>query len=257
MVSVVRPTQRNFCVWRVSNQFQFPASMDACLSDLAAHRVDVASTLLDTAIDVIRDPKAMDVCRMAALDQGHVVALYKLVRNGLKWSKTGMVPCTDALAATFVHAMVLLLRVAQDVQACVTDLGRPDRAWVYHAFLKKVQAWVAAWPPSALPPLLTVAREVQAWTGSLSSWPNPAWAASFQCPTLIGVTFMFTRPKQEDVAAFERCRTLTATREEVAARLHDALCTAPGWEIALEGALTALVVQHGRKEMTPGVSPPR
>ncbi len=215
--------------------------METLLADIAAHRVDVAAATLDTAIDVGRDPKGMDVCLVAALDQGHVVALYKLTRNGLKWFKWGAVPCSTELTSAFVHALVLLLRVAQDVQACVTDLGRPDRAWVYHSFLNKVGAWVAAWPPASAPPIHEVADKVRAWTTGLVTWPNPAWAASFQAP-IVGVTFKFVRPRPEDVAAFDRCRTLDATRADVASRLHEALLSSSNWDIVFTSALSSVVM---------------
>ena len=226
--------------------------MDTFLSDLGSHRVDVASRTLDTAIDVQRDPRAMDACRHAAMAQGHVLALYKLARNGLKWSTVGAVPTTDGLATAVVQGIVLLLRVAQDVQACITDLGRPDRAWVYLEFLKKVRAWIGAWPPSALPSMEVVDLQVQDWVTHIAEWPNPAWAASFQCPAVIGTTFRFARPKQEDVAAFERCKTLPGTRHDVVSRLHECLRAAPSWEVALDasgGPLASLVVVHHARSM--------
>jgi hypothetical protein len=214
--------------------------MDTFLTDLAAHRVDVAATTLTLAIDSARDPKALDVCQMAALHHGHVVALYKLARNGLKWSSTGAVPSTGALAAGVVHAMILLLRVAQDVQACVTDVGRTERAWVFPVFLAKVKKWILDWPPAALPALEDVAARVQEWTDTMAAWPNPAWAAAFQVYWMSN-TFLFVRPSSEDVATFERNRTLDMTRHDVAQRLQEALLTAATWETALGTTLSTLV----------------
>jgi hypothetical protein len=226
------------CVDGVRQHTKF---METLLADLAAHRVDVAACTLDSALDVHRDPRAMDVCKVAALEQGHVVALYKLVRNGLKWSSTGAVPCTRTLMQAVVHAMLLLLRVGQDVQACVTDLGRPERAWVFQAFVRKVGSWLAAWPPAALPTLHAVAAQVHDWNSEVTQWPNPAWAASFHSPLLMGTTFTFGRPRHEDVAAFDRCQTLQATRADVCSRLCEALEASANWEVALGAALAGVV----------------
>jgi hypothetical protein len=209
-------------------------------ADLAAHRLPAVVAALDSALDAGRDPAAVDWCLDAGLRGGHVAPLYKAARNALKWATTGRVPTGAEVAFGLYLALVLLLRVAQDVQACVSDLGRTDRACVYDAFRAKVAAWVGSWPVWALPPdVRPVADRVAAWAAARAGcdvpWPSPAWVAAFKTPTLVGTTFTFAAPSASDVAAFARCQTLPDTRAEVTDRLRAVLEAAADWPSVLRG----------------------
>jgi hypothetical protein len=215
--------------------------------DLAAHRLPLASAALDTALDSHRNPRALDWCQSTALQQGHVLLLYKSCRNGLKWCGQGKLSTTDDLAFGLFFGLALIIRVAQDVQTCITDLGRPHRSWVFSAFCDKVSTWVAQWPADMLPPLQPIVRRVFKWVtrGSVgehhSAWPAPAWATSFTLPAVMGTTFVFAEPSSNDIAALGRCLTLGATRADVIARAHLVLDGATAWDRNLSKALAALV----------------
>ena len=212
-------------------------------TDLTAHRLPYVAAALDCAIDRQRLPAAVDWAMDRGLHQGHVLILYKLARNQLKWAAVGRVPATVDMGMGLFLALALLLRVAQDVQACVTDLARPARAWVYDAFCDKVAGWVAGWRPEALPELEPITAQVLAWASNPdAAWPNPAWAAAFALPTFVGAAFTFAEPAPVDVAALERCRTLSATRTDVALRLQGALHGVTVWDGTLVRRLKGIVI---------------
>jgi hypothetical protein len=212
-------------------------------TDLAANRLPFVSAALNTAVDTLRAPAAVDWAMDRGLQGGHVLVLYKLARNALKWSCVGKVPTSADMTTGLFLGLALLLRVAQDVQACVTDLGRPSCAWVFEAFCGKVAGWVAAWPPESLPCLSTVTAMVLEWAvRPRGTWPNPAWVGAFSQPTLMGTAFTFAEPSPADVAAFDRCRTLDSTRAEVTARLGVALEGVTVWDAAVARRLRGLVV---------------
>lgn len=210
-------------------------------ADLEAYRLPLVSAALDEAIDVQRSSSAIDWAMEAGVGSGHVLVLYKLARNGLKWSGTGRVPSGEELSRSMFLGLALLLRVAQDVQACVTDMARPSRAWIFEAFCCKVSGWVRQWHVESLPELPPITAQVLAWAARRDTWPNPAWAAAFSCPMLVGTKFTFAEPSLVDVAAFDRCKTLASTRADVLGRMRDALRDVTVWDSALTRRLAGLV----------------
>lgn len=219
---------------------------DTAQAHLAAHRMTAAAALLHNALDVNREPAAVDWCLEAGVERGEIIPLYKLVRNAVKWAHGGRVPTTAELFFGVLTALMLLVRVAQDVQACVTDLGRPELAWVYGAFLNKVRMWLSAWPATALPSVHKVTSDLVAWCtqSSDNEMPSPAWVTAFTRPTFVGNTFSFCDPTPADVAVCARCCTLAATRRDVVSRLTTVVNTTTTWSALLGSGLQVLVATH-------------
>lgn len=215
-------------------------------ADMAAGRVHSTELALDSGLSVARDPRVLLWCMHQGLGSGHVVVLYKLARNALKWRNEGSVPTPAQQSQAAVIVLLLLLRVAQDVQANVTDLARPSLMYVYTSFLAKVRAWVLQWPPAMLPPLRDAVEWVLKWSPLHDKFPNPAWVAAFKTPKVVGIHFTFDDPSTGDVRAMANCKTLDETRALVRDRLRAALLDGCGseitWALAFErGGLNGLV----------------
>ena len=218
-------------------------AMWACVQ---ASKFDGVMSALTRVIDHDRNPAAVDWCMDVSLRVGVVPVLYKAARNAMKWTKWGRVPTTDELTSGLMLCLLLLLRVAQDVQACVSDMGRADRVFVFKSFHDKVASWLLPWGQDTLSRALpsAVAR-LQSWLVAREAadepWPSPAWATAFSVPVLLGTTFTFGTPAAEDAAAFARCRTLGVTRCEVAARMHALAASALDFSAMMDGLTTLLV----------------
>jgi hypothetical protein len=212
-----------------------------------ASKFDGVMSALTRVIDHDRNPAAVDWCLDVSLRVGVVPVLYKSARNAMKWTKWGRVPTSEELTSGLMLCLLLLLRVAQDVQACVSDLGRADRVFVFRAFHDKVASWLLPWGQDTLSRALpgAVAR-LQAWLATRDTteepWPSPAWATAFSVPVLLGTTFTFGTPAAEDAAAFARCRTLGVTRTEVAGRMQVLAATATDFTTMMDGISTLLAV---------------
>jgi hypothetical protein len=216
-------------------------------TSFTTHKLDVVVATLTRAIDYERNPAAVDWCLHMGVKMGAVPMLYKSARNAMKWTKWGRVPTTDEMTHGLMLCLLLLVRVAQDVQTCVSDLGRMDRAFVFRAFHDKVRTWLEPWGQDTLSRAMPAAGHLlQEWLTernlSGEPLPNPAWATAFSVPMLLGTTFTFGCPAPEDVAAFERCRTLWVTRQEVAGRVQDLIAICPDYTAMLTGFTNLVVV---------------
>lgn len=173
---------------------------------------DVAATLT-MYIDVRRDPLAINWCTKYGFRHGHVLPLYMLVRNVLKWSK-GSVPSTRELELSLQNALILLIRVAQDVTSCRRDLAKRDLEFIYSAFRDKLHLWMASWGHITLPPVSQIMDKVDKWFAH-TPLPLPTWATCFQKSWPIGDTFYWNTPTKDDISAFSRCQTVDKTRASV------------------------------------------
>ena len=186
---------------------------------LAEHAYEDVVTAIGEAVDTYRVPRCVNWCIQLGYRQGHVPVLYALTRNTLRYSH-GRVPSCEDLAFGVKCAMLLLLRTAQDVVCCRKDLAKADRDFIYTYILSYVKHWVNRWEVESLPEHGALVAEVEAWAGSVTELPLPAWATCFTSK-LWGVSW--GRPEAHDVASFQRSTTLTATRMEVAVQFLTAL----------------------------------
>lgn len=182
---------------------------------------------LDGHIDTTRDPRAVNWCVQFGYKRGHVCVLYKLTRNMLAWNR-GRVPSIDDLGFALRCALILLLRVAQDVKSCLDDMAKADLEFVYKAFRDKLWRWISGWKQDALPAVGEVAREVERWAAAMKVLPLPVWATSFRTSSYKR-GFTWTNPAAYDTSAFQKCKTISDTRNSVTRSFMTFLKTQSSW----------------------------
>lgn len=213
-----------------------PSTLTALLHEFAYE--DVAKTLVQE-LDCARNPQAADWCAELGAGAGHALPLYYDVRNTLKWRAAGVVPSTRTLFLGLTHAVLLLVRVAQDVAVCRLDLAR-RREFVYLALRAKLWSWVRLWRDVTLPRVADVVAAVDAWFQAVSEpLPLPVWAVAFDAWWPTHTTFTWGTPSAEDVAAFQRNSNIAHTRARVRDNALAALRAMHTWEavFALPGTI--------------------
>lgn len=211
------------------------APQDVCtrLSALLEERAfQEIATVLVTELDDVRNPHVVNWCAAHGHGAGHALPLYYATRNVLKWRSSGCVPTTHELFHALTCAVVLLVRVGQDVAACRLDLAKSGREFVFLAVRAKLWSWVSAWRTGALPPVPDVVAAVDAWFGAHAAptLPLPVWANAFNVSWPTASTFYWGTPTPTDVTAFQRSCTVADTRAVVLAKALAALRGARTWE---------------------------
>lgn len=194
----------------------------------------VAVALTD-AIDVRRDPRAINWCTEFGYRRGHVPVLWHVARNLLRFSN-GRVPSCDDLAFGVRCGMLLLLRTAQDVMCCRVDLARSDLDHVYVIIWSYVQHWVVRWNGDVLPAPAAVADDLAAWSATVTDLPLPSWATAFEKGILGGL--YWNKPRAVESASFRRCSNLADTRAGVTAKLIEVLRCTENWKTVFEAVRT-------------------
>lgn len=183
------------------------------------------------SLDVDRDPRAVDWIFIQGCKKSHPFALYYVARNLLK-PTTGRVPALTDLHFGFKAAVLLLMRVYQDVKACKTNMGRPHVDVVYTAIRDKVKTWVLQHNGKhTTPTVANVMREIETWLGvERREYPLPTWCTSFSSPLVFGNTFNWGTPAEYDIAAFKLCTGIPVTRIAASRLFLEALGEAKSWE---------------------------
>jgi hypothetical protein len=226
-----------------------PTTRAALTSLLHDYEFAAVAKLLVEELDTTRSSQAVDWCTEFGVGAGHVLPLYYSVRNVLKWRDSGQVPTTEALFASVTSAVVLLVRVAQDVAACHRDLAKSGREFVYMAVRAKLWRWARQWRPTVLPRVADVVAAVETWfqaynatssssTSSTSTptptptptLPLPVWAVAFGVSWPSQTTFTWGTPSVADRDAFLRNTTIASTRAHVLHNALGALRTMQTWE---------------------------
>ena len=179
-----------------------------------------------------REPRVVNWSIDLGYRKGHVVVLYYLSHNLLRYSK-GRVPTVEDLNFGVRCTALLMLRVAQDVMCCKLDLAKADREQVYPAFAQDAKKWLTArWPADVLATPAAIADELDHWLASNTDMelPLPTWATCFQLGFL---GFYWQKPSAHDVTSFKRCTNIAATRASVAVHVLKLLRTTPTWEAFL------------------------
>jgi len=193
---------------------------------LESQAFDRVVQTLERSLDTDRDPRAVNWSLEFGYRRGHVPVLFPLTRNFLRYSR-GRVPTMEDLCFGVRCAMLLLLRVAQDVACCRLDIAKADRAGVFPAFQAHVRHWVLRW--KVLPPTVDVLADLEKWLEATrdTPLPLPTWATSFATGLLGGMNWL--PPVAHDVASLERCANITATRDAVTVVFLAALRSTPSW----------------------------
>jgi len=194
--------------------------------------------VLDDAINVKRDPRAINWSIEYGYRRGHVPVLWHLSRNFLRFSN-GRVPSCEDLAFGVRCAVLMLLRVAQDVVSCKVDLAKADRDFVYTALATEVSKWVLRWDNNTLPTRMDIAAELARWIVAVDVLPLPTWATSFASGFL---KWKWTQPTATDTASFRRCAKLAETRLVVADKFIALLRDSPSWAAFLRVDVTLAVM---------------
>lgn len=153
---------------------------------LAGHRYDAAFQAGYTALHWARDAAGAEWCMASGTLLGNVVPLYLHAWNGLRHG-VGAVPTPGQLVGAVEAAILLLLRVCQDVCAVEGVMGDPGKGrTVYDAIHAQVTTWVVRWHPH-LPTGPSLAASLRTWMATAgapaaattatpaSRLPNPAW----------------------------------------------------------------------------------
>jgi hypothetical protein len=206
--------------------------------------------IVDDGIEVHRDTRVVDWCILWGYTHGHVPVLYKLARNKLKF-QCGSVPSFRDMSFGLSCALVLLLRVAQDVRACKVDLAKADRDFVYFAFRDKLWSWLEGRPLVSLPTVQEVLPEFSAWVQSdaPTRLPLPTWATAFSITHM--TTFSFGVPTDTDTAAFRRSQTVEETRDDVLRSFCAFIQTQPSWQAIFKASLHTLTTHGSSHLFTP------
>jgi hypothetical protein len=214
-----------------------PASMTELLGST---RFTELSARLLVALDVARNPLAVNWCLDAGVRHGHVCVLYLVTRNVLKHG-CGRVPSCDDVTAGMTCALLLLLRVAQDVHACHVDMAKHGLGYVYVSIRDKVWGWVARLNTASLPSITDVLARIDPWIATTATTlPSPVWATAFRVSTF-GATFRWGNPIDGDTLAFQRCKTLQATRAAVANNFTAYVRAQHAWSTVFKADLIELV----------------
>ena len=182
---------------------------------------------LEDALTVRRNPQAVNWCVEWGYRRGHVLPLWFLTWNQLRFS-LGRVPSVEDLEFGVRCAALLLLRGAQDCVSCRLDMAKCDRVFILNKLALNVHTWLSKWvmaAPSALPTGSAIAVLLTAWlechkSGSL---PLPTWATSLFPTNMLSAivwnerTAFWRAPDAHDVASFQRSLTVVDTRAKVAA----------------------------------------
>ena len=175
-----------------------------------------------------REPSVVDWCILTGFQQGHVLALYHLTHNALRFSR-GRVPSVADVRLGAQFAALLLLRVAQDVTACKKFLARTDRDAIYRAFAGMVSHWLTRWRVGVLPTPGDVADALSAWLVRPGvTLPSPVWATCFELPYM-GWCWDWGTPTAENKVALDIAEGVSQTRADVAKDFLAALRKADTW----------------------------
>lgn len=217
---------------------------DSAANDLVSqHNFAKVTMLLDAAFDEHRDPNAVDWCSATGYRRGHVFALYKSTRNYLKDAKNqvlGKTGCRDALLC----ASLLLLRTAQDVWSCQTNMARHGLDFVFTSLRDKVKSWLDKHPKRHWPTPASIATYIEDWQRSSKTGPlpSPVWVTAFSVSLFPGTfTFTFGNPTQDDLRSFNTHGGIGATRSDVAAAFVAFLRRQSTWEEVFSAPLASMV----------------
>lgn len=187
----------------------------ALAAQLAAHQYGEVMATVTTFMETRRDPRAVDWAIRTGYKEHCVPVLYKLVRNFLKWQDRGRVQSIQDMNFGLRAAVVLLIRVAQDVESCRMDLAKHDLGSIYTAFRSKIWSWLKVYEPALLPSRVKVLHDVEVWSRGATQLPSPVWATAFTVSRVSFATFTWGTPTAVDISAFERSMTVQATRMAV------------------------------------------
>ncbi len=196
-------------------------------------------TQLKVALDDYRDNRTVNWCVDQGYRKGHVCVLYLLTRNFLKFT-SGRVATTNEQGFALLCAVLLLLRVAQDVHSCEIDMAKHGLEFVFKALRDKLGSWVYAQNPWSMPTVQKVVDELDKWVlGVQDGLPLPVWATAFGVSTF-GWTFTWGNPVEADTAAFQRCQGIRATRTSVAHAFVQHMRTLTTWDAVFKADLADL-----------------
>jgi hypothetical protein len=193
--------------------------MEEADTALGCHDYAKVAAALDVAIDSARNPRAIQWCIEQGLAKGHVLALYRVARNLLKY-QCGRVPTPKEVSSGVTAAVILVIRCAQDVVACRDDMAKSGLESVFTVVRDKVRQWVAALPVTDFLVLEAIHHEVAQWFGDeavAGTLPSPVWVTGFGVP-MLGWTFTWGNPAMTDVTAFSRCQGIRDTRAAVSTK---------------------------------------
>jgi hypothetical protein len=186
-----------------------------------------------SALDVDREPRAVNWVFSQGYKRAHAFALYFVVRNLLKPAE-GRVSAVEDINFGFKCAVLLLLRSFQDVKACRKDMAKDNVDHVYTYIRDKIWLWVRNHDNKPTTPAIAkIHAEVGAWLRESGrggrEYPLPTWCTSFRAARL-GWTFFWETPAAYDIEAFRRSKGIPATREEVTVAFMQALADAKTWK---------------------------
>ena len=176
-----------------------------------------------------REPGVVNWSIEQGYHKGHVVVLYYLAHNLLRYSKD-RVPTVEDLNFGVQCTALLMLRVAQDVMCCKLDVDKADREEVYAAFAQDAKIWLTArWPADILATPAEIGDELDKWLAANADMdlPLPTWAT---CLKVGFVEIYWKNPTALDVTFFKTCTNIAAIRASVAVHVLKLLRTTHTWE---------------------------
>ena len=176
-----------------------------------------------------REPRVVKWSIEQGYCKGHVVVLYYLAHNLLRYSK-GRVHTVEDLNFGVRCTALLMLRAAQDVMCCKLGEVKADREQVYAAFAEDAKKWLTArWPVDVLATPAAVGDELDKWLAANADMdlPLPTWASCLEVGFL---EIYWKKPSAHDVTFFKRCTNIAAIRASVAVHVVKLLRTTPSWE---------------------------
>lgn len=188
-------------------------------------------------MDGQRDDDTVDWCLEEGFKNGHVCVLYRVARN--LTFPCGRTPSKDETRFALTCVLLLLLRVAQDVQCCKLDLDKSGLDFVYDAVRGKARTWVGNLNQRRLPPVGDVADGLRRWAAApRTGLPLPAWPTAFSV-RLVN-TFVWGSPTDSVVDCCRRNLRLADTRAEVTKAFLAFLGAQTTWDDVLRGDLAAV-----------------
>lgn len=182
---------------------------------------EAIDTSLRTFIDQERNHAAVDWMNAGA-SLGHALLLYHSIRNAAKES-TGTVLSTTEFEAAFQKFVLLMLRVAQDVNAIRFIHGTELRCDLFRTLFAKILAWFKKFDGRAWPAPGKVADRLET-LGCVREpevLPSPAWVTSCEPARVLwfGGHISFGAPAPLTVNA---CRATKSMIHEVRKTTRDA-----------------------------------
>jgi hypothetical protein len=216
---------------------------EAVLELLSAEKYASAVQRLRLQLEAF-NPACVDFLRGQA---AHVVAGYLDARNMMHLQ--GRVPSSADVNTALTQGLMLLVRVAQDVDACAMVLAKDNVEGVLRAFFNKVITWLramrdrlkggTAWWMALAPACDIVSLRVRDGLGGVPCLPPPSWVPFFSQSSLPFTTHFYFGDANDvtRAACAVNAEKIREVRNAAAGRFLDALRRMETWEVLLDRTL--------------------